>query len=211
VDERENSISYGWDRLEGLATEKQVFIDHDLECEKKKEELRLHFADISGRFVRWEKHICSEAENAHFGFTLDEVAKYAPSIKSYAQEISVIGPRKMQVAKEIFNELKDVYGDKTKNVYTEETLETIEKSFHEVEQSLGKKAENYKAKMTHLRDLDDLCQKLAKLVQPFIQYIELSMTRIAESTQDLNGQSSLAQELLASTSGEKKSKAIVSH
>jgi len=203
VDERENNILSGFDKLERLSAEKQQFIEHDLVCEEKKEELRLNFADIVGDFVRWQKNTCNEAGTAHFGFTLAEVEKYAPTIKIHAQSIRLIGPRKIRVAKEVFNELKNVYGDKAENVYTGATLTSLDEGLKKVEQALESKAEAFRTELARQRDLDGLCKKLAKLVEPFIQNIDKSKTRVTESKQDLNGQTSLVRELLASTTGKK--------
>lgn len=196
VKEREAAVGAKWEELAGLATGKRAVLDADLVKEKKKEDLRLTFADAAADFAVWSKDAVDDSTQTSFGFTLAEVQAFKAALDGMDAMVGKSGPEKVQASKAIHTEMTEL-GVHT-NTYTSASPATLDAIMSDTSAALATRQGRYDAELKRQVDNDALCQAFAGLVGSFVEAVEgVKASLTSEAGGDLETQVALINEKLS--------------
>lgn len=186
---REGAIDAKWAELANLAVAKKAVLDEDLAREKKKEALRLQFADAAADFGRWAHGRQEECVSTHFGFVLKEVEEFKSTLDNLDAQTTSTASTRVQAAKGIHSEMVGL-GVHT-NTYTTATPASLDQQVAVVQTALKERQSRYATELAKHRANDELCKQFAKMIEPFAQNIEKTKDHLT-STADSNLDTQLA-------------------
>lgn len=186
---REAAIDATWAELSTLSAAKKAVLEEDLAREKKKEELRLQFADAAADLGRWAQARDEENLTTHFGFVLKEVEDFKSVLADLDKQVTSNASSKLEAAKAIHSIMTGL-GVHT-NTYTTATPASLDAAVQAVQASLKARQARYESELAKHRANDELCRQFAKMVEPFAQNIEKTKDLLT-STADANLETQLA-------------------
>ncbi|KAJ5078559.1 alpha-actinin sarcomeric-like protein [Anaeramoeba ignava] len=186
ITDRHDDMDKKFQELADLAKNKKAYLDDQLQLEKKKEKLRLDFANAVSEYTALVKLETENASLREFGFTLEEVEAFRAVIDD-SDKKTMENVNKMKTECEKVKKELDVY-QVTDNPYTKLTLDDVEKSFASLKEALSERIKAYEIELKRQRDNDELCRKFAGLADPFSKWITEQKDGITASKESLEKQ-----------------------
>ncbi|KAJ5069993.1 alpha-actinin sarcomeric-like protein [Anaeramoeba ignava] len=186
ITDRHDDMDKKFQELADLAKNKKAYLDDQLQLEKKKEKLRLDFANAVSEYTALVKLEIENASLREFGFTLEEVEAFRAVIDD-SDKKTMENVNKMKTECEKVKKELDVY-QVTDNPYTKLTLDDVEKSLASLKEALSERIKAYEIELKRQRDNDELCRKFAGLADPFSKWITEQKDGITASKESLEKQ-----------------------
>lgn len=186
VTKREKSLDTRFEELPQQATKKEGVLKDALEHERKKEHLRVRYADLAADFRRWTQATTESVADTHFGFSLEEVEAWAKVEEVENKKFNEEAKTKQTACNKTWDE--GVAQGVTENAYTSESTETLDALTKEVAASLAKRAAVYAEELKRQQDNDALCKRFADAINAFSEGLTGIRSKIASSTDSLDDQ-----------------------
>jgi len=209
IKEREEKIKNDFENLEKLSSEKQSFLDKELEREEKKEELRLKYAAAAGSFTRFIKNSIDKLSATHFGFNLEETESKKQELDQEDSSLNSISDEKLNECNTLFNDGKEL--GVTENVYASQSPDDLKNVKNDLENAISSRRESYEKELSKQRENDALCKKFADLVNPFSEWINEQKSTITNSDKSLSDQLSFVNDRLEKQNEESSSLSEISN
>lgn len=192
----EANIDQYWAKLSGLSGEKRQYLDTCLAREQRKEELRVAFAEAADDFTRFANSSAESLELALFGFTLEEVEKYAEELQASTATITASLAEKKDVYTRVWADIEAMgFND---NPYTTLTVADLAASEAALTAALEGRQQRYDAELARQRANDALCLQFAQVADPLAQWVLATKDTITRSKDKLRDQLAFVEGKIAS-------------
>lgn len=177
-----------WTEMEASSAAKKAKLDADLQKEKRKEELRVQWAQFSGEAASACTDTCISAPNTMFGFVLEEVEAFQATLAAMDSKINSHVSALESKYTPVWAEMLQLGVRTAENPYSKLTPDDMAKSRAELAAALGARQQRYQTELEKQRADDKACRALAAAADPFAKKIADNTLVISEAKDTLEKQ-----------------------
>eukprot|EP01126_Amoeba_proteus_P011395 TRINITY_DN1459_c0_g1_i1.p1 TRINITY_DN1459_c0_g1~~TRINITY_DN1459_c0_g1_i1.p1 ORF type:complete len:1526 (-),score=377.95 TRINITY_DN1459_c0_g1_i1:290-4867(-) len=181
VKARVDNLMSSWQGLDGKKNTKREDLLEKLDLERRKEALRLKFADLAKDYERWAKEVVSELDGRDFGTTLSAVEAFQEKLDKSDTDINEASNAKRAQLKHVWQELQDLgVSDNRHTILTDQDIENLSNLVGEKQKD---RRDDYEVELQRQREMEDKRKEFARLAEEFVN--THLPTRLARLTSEL--------------------------
>jgi len=174
--ERVGKIQETFTGMEGLEETHKKALEEALESEKKKEALRVSFAQKAKAYVNWATKKGEKLENSKFPKGLEEVRAYKETADKTEAEVREESQKKHDECKAIADEMASLNVEG--NNHTNLTMDDVDRASEKLEKSVGVYHENYEKALNRLEEMEKKRLEFAAAADAMAKLLEESRAAI---------------------------------
>jgi Ca2+-binding EF-hand superfamily protein len=177
-----------WQEMDASSAAKKTKLDADLQKEKRKEELRVQWAKLTGEAASTCRDACVSAPNTMFGFVLEEVEAFQATLVALDAKINAHVNNLESKYSPVWAEMIQLGVRTAENPYSKLTPDHMASSRAELATALAARQARFQVELEKQRADDKACRALAAAADPFAKKIADNTLTISEAKDTLEKQ-----------------------